>query len=253
MSRDGRTAPGGRQVSGDRDLLLPALHAVQDAHRLDQPRRAQLHLPAAVCAAGRSVGRRDLLSPVRDRAAAADRRARLRRHRLPAAWRRAICVASSKRAGRDACKRSPCLGQCDRGAGGAGDRAGERLGETFSTPIAPDNSSRGSTSVWHRSERPGSGALEREARCAAIGRVDPHRARRLSSSTAAMPRWRDALEMGAASGDRRSHRVEFAGPRRRRVSRPAASGRRWRAKRRRRITWSATPTSPSPARSRIAC
>ncbi|HEX7281550.1 MAG TPA: NAD(P)H-dependent oxidoreductase subunit E, partial [Vicinamibacterales bacterium] len=30
VGRDGRTAIGGRQVTGDRDLLLPALHAVQD-------------------------------------------------------------------------------------------------------------------------------------------------------------------------------------------------------------------------------
>ncbi|MEO7157281.1 MAG: NADH-ubiquinone oxidoreductase-F iron-sulfur binding region domain-containing protein [Vicinamibacterales bacterium] len=30
VERDGRTAPGGRQVSGDRDLLLPVFHAVQD-------------------------------------------------------------------------------------------------------------------------------------------------------------------------------------------------------------------------------
>lgn len=30
ISRDGRTAIGGRQITGDRDLLLPALHAVQD-------------------------------------------------------------------------------------------------------------------------------------------------------------------------------------------------------------------------------
>ncbi len=29
-ARDGRTAPGGRQVTGERDRLLPALHAVQD-------------------------------------------------------------------------------------------------------------------------------------------------------------------------------------------------------------------------------
>ena len=29
-ARDGRTAVGGRQVTGDRDLLLPTLHAVQD-------------------------------------------------------------------------------------------------------------------------------------------------------------------------------------------------------------------------------
>lgn len=30
ISRDGRTAIGGRQITGERDLLLPALHAVQD-------------------------------------------------------------------------------------------------------------------------------------------------------------------------------------------------------------------------------
>ena len=31
ISRDGRTAIGGRQITGERDLLLPALHAVQDS------------------------------------------------------------------------------------------------------------------------------------------------------------------------------------------------------------------------------
>src|SRR6478752_5356 len=31
MARDGRTAPGGRATSGERDLLLPVFHAVQDS------------------------------------------------------------------------------------------------------------------------------------------------------------------------------------------------------------------------------
>ncbi|HEX8027682.1 MAG TPA: NAD(P)H-dependent oxidoreductase subunit E, partial [Vicinamibacterales bacterium] len=31
INRDGRTAPGGRQITGERDLLLPVFHAVQDS------------------------------------------------------------------------------------------------------------------------------------------------------------------------------------------------------------------------------
>ena len=54
------------------------------ADRLDQPAGAELRLPAADGPAGRGLRRRHVLRPVRDDAAAADRRPRLRRHRLPA-------------------------------------------------------------------------------------------------------------------------------------------------------------------------
>ena len=43
---DGHMARGGHAARSRRDLLLPALHAVQDQDRLDQPAGARLHLPA---------------------------------------------------------------------------------------------------------------------------------------------------------------------------------------------------------------
>ena len=55
---------------------------------LDQPAGAQLRLPAPQRPAGRGLRRRHVLRAVRDEAAPADRRPRLRRHRLPARRRR---------------------------------------------------------------------------------------------------------------------------------------------------------------------
>ena len=68
-ARDGRTARGGSTRSSER-ARSAAAGAPRRAgpRRLGQPRRAQLHLPAPDGAARRSVGRRHLLSPVRDRA-----------------------------------------------------------------------------------------------------------------------------------------------------------------------------------------
>ena len=64
---DGHAARGGHATRSRRSLLLPALHAVQVADRLDQPAGAQLHLPAAGRAAGRGLRRRDVLRAVRAR------------------------------------------------------------------------------------------------------------------------------------------------------------------------------------------
>ena len=83
-ARDGRTARGGRR--GRRRAAAPAAAGVPrraGPRRLGEPRRAQLHLPAPDRPAGRGLGRADVLSPVRDRAAAAGGGPRLRRHRLP--------------------------------------------------------------------------------------------------------------------------------------------------------------------------
>ena len=64
---------GGRAARDRRHLLLPVLHAIQCARRLDQRRRAQLRLPALGGTAGRRVRRRDVLRDVFDEAAAAAR------------------------------------------------------------------------------------------------------------------------------------------------------------------------------------
>ena len=79
--------------------------------------------------------------------------------------------------------------------------------------------------------------------------VEPRRlskARRISALAKAIEMGPDRRDRG---GDRRRNCWGAAAPR----FRPAASGTRWRAKRSRRITSSATPTSRSRARSRIAC
>ena len=87
---EGHVARGGHDARSRRDLLIPALHARPVADRLDQPAGAQLRLPPAQRPAGRGLRRRDVLRPLRDEAAAADRRPRLRRHRLPARRRRGV-------------------------------------------------------------------------------------------------------------------------------------------------------------------
>ena len=74
---------------------LPALQAVQSRDRLDQRRRAQLRLRAALGPAGRCLRRGHVLRPALDRAAAPARAPRLRRHRLPVQGRRRSCAPSS--------------------------------------------------------------------------------------------------------------------------------------------------------------
>ncbi len=69
-ARDAHTSAGGHAARGQRHLLLPALQAVQSRSRLDQRRRAQLHLRAPVGSAGRRLRRRHLLRAALHRAAA---------------------------------------------------------------------------------------------------------------------------------------------------------------------------------------
>ena len=94
------------------------------ADRLDQPAGAELRLPPAHGPAGRGVRRGDVLRPVLDHAAAADRGPRLRRHRLPRSPARRTSRADLERAlgpagdaaadGQATWLRSPCLGLCER-------------------------------------------------------------------------------------------------------------------------------------------
>ena len=154
--------------------------------------------------------------------------------------------------------RSPCLGMCDQAPAAlvtdageqpreASDRAGHRRAARW-----PDR--------WRRSRtRPPAGRpfRSRPAELRLLRRVGRDRSARASTSTA--PRAAlHALAQGArdraGSGrDRRSHRRQSSWAAAARRFRPAASGRPCAPSRRSRTIWSATPTSRSPARSRIAC
>ena len=90
------------------------------ARRLDQPRRAQLHLPAAHDPAGRGLRRGDVLRAVLARAAAAGRGARLHRRRLHGGRREQLCAELEARIG-------PKGGHHgSNGAGPGEDRSGSR-------------------------------------------------------------------------------------------------------------------------------
>lgn len=180
ITRDGRTAPGGRQVSGDRDLLLPVLHAVQDAigwishgalnyicRRLSVPPAEAwgvvtfYHLLA-------TDERPPNVAHVCDDIACRlnDVHAQISRHESAG-----LTV-----------KRSPCLGQCDRGAAALITKAGknaERRVEAPSAPAATHVSALGAARLIRR-----------------IGRVDPSSldAYRKHGGYSALGR---ALEMGA--------------------------------------------------------
>lgn len=123
IARDGRTAIGGRQVTGDRDLLLPAFHAVQDAigwisHGALNYVCTRLSVPPAE-AWGVVTFYHLLATESRPTAVA---------HvcddiacRLHGAER--LCRELEARLGH-AVHRSPCLGQCDRGSAALVTRAG---------------------------------------------------------------------------------------------------------------------------------
>ena len=123
IGRDGRTALGGRQVSGDRDQLLPAFHAVQDAvgwisHGALNYICTRLSVPPAE-AWGVVTFYHLMATEVRPAAVA---------HvcddiacRLNGAER--LCAALESQLGH-AVHRSPCLGQCDKGSAALVTRAG---------------------------------------------------------------------------------------------------------------------------------
>ena len=233
---------------------------------------------AAERAAGRCVGRRDVLRAVRDVAAAAAGGARLRRHRLQVPRRgRADRRRSSTTVG--PAHHAPTGDHVDvarlrvdavavprhvrPGAGGArAPSAGERRARRLRRPRHRDRRD----GVWRRRARsPTDDASRRRQPTSQRRPADDAaaaRARRTRRSDAAStPTARRggyaaltrALEIGRRGGDRRGDRVEAAGPRRRRVSDGPKVGRGRASSRRRRTTSSATPTSRSRARSRIAC
>ncbi len=148
---------------------------------LGQPRRHELHLPASHRAAGRGVGRADVLSPVCDRAAGAGGGARLRRHRLPRARRRgAVRVVDRARSdpraptpdGRDTTwMRSPCLGQCERAPAALVVRAGTPAARAVVAPVRVGRRRRAGAGAGRR--RAVTRIARRTARGGATGRRSP--------------------------------------------------------------------------------
>jgi len=123
IGRDGRTAVGGRQVTGDRDRLLPACHAVQDAigwisHGALNYICLRLSVPPAE--AWGVVTFYHLLATEPRPAAVAhvcdDIACRLN-------GAEQLCRDLESRLGH-AVHRSPCLGQCDRGSAALITKAG---------------------------------------------------------------------------------------------------------------------------------
>ena len=258
-----RTAHGGHDAREQRHLLLPTLHAVHDRIGWISPGALDYVCRAPDRPAGRGLRRRQLLRPLRARAARAHGRSRLQRHRLHVPRRRRA-DARARGAGRPARRapgqrprdlaRAPCLGLCERAPAAMVTHSGE---DAYEHVIAPA----GADAVLEALAAP---PLRRHRRLTCrsqtdrglrllrrVGLVDPAQPRRLPGAR----RLR-----GAAAGDR----ARPAGGGRRGHRRRASSGRggaafptgrKWDAVARRpvrRITWSATPTSPSRARSRTA-
>ena len=227
-ARDGRIArrrPAGGACERAH-LLLPALHAVQD--RVGWVSRGALNyicrrltVPPA-----EAWGVRHLLPPVRDRAAAAGRGPRLRRHRLPAARRRGALrrarAASSARPARRAAAgdRAPgCAAPASacasarrrRWSSGPARRASREPcwrrsrdarpscapGATLAELSAPAGTLRRRCArLGAAGRRPGAAA-----RCARVGVGRSGEPRRLSRARAATGRW-----PGRSSSGRRRHR-----------------------------------------------
>ena len=97
--RDAHTADfGGRADARAAAPAAPGASGAAGARRLHHRGRARLRLRPPRRAAGRGMGRRDVLRHARDVAAAAARGARLRRHRVPREGRRRHCARRSRRA-----------------------------------------------------------------------------------------------------------------------------------------------------------
>ena len=267
----GHVARGGHAARARRHLLLPALHAVQA--RVGWISEGALNY---VCqrldrAAGRGLRRRHVL-----RAVLARRRGRRASSTSattsPAGRgrRRARAPSSSARSGpagehparngaRDLAAQ-PVPRALRAGAGGArrprpGEPPRERaIGAARPPAIVAARSLGGQP---RRSAVPAPRlAAARASRacgcCAASARVDPDEPRRLPRARRLRRRCAARSSSGPTGVIREVTDVEARGPRRRRLpDRPQVGGRRA-GSRRGRTTSSATPTSPSPARSRTA-
>ncbi len=137
IGRDGRTAIGGRQVTGDRDLLLPAFHAVQDAigwisHGALNYICTRLSVPPAeawgvvtfyhlLATEPRPVAVAHVCDDIACRLNGAEQ----------------LCRDLESRLGH-AVHRSPCLGQCDLGSAALVTRAGREPGRFVLAPVTAD-------------------------------------------------------------------------------------------------------------------
>jgi NADH-quinone oxidoreductase subunit F len=137
IERDGRTAAGGRQVSGNRDQLLPAFHAVQDAigwisHGALNYICTRLSVPPAeawgvvtfyalLATASRPAAVAHVCDDIACRLNGADQ----------------LCRDLEARLGH-AVHRSPCLGQCDKGSAALITRAGREPERFVLAPATAD-------------------------------------------------------------------------------------------------------------------
>ena len=273
--RDGgvetRFARGGRVARERRDLLLPALHALQSGARMDQRGRAELRLPAPDRPAGRGVRGRDVLRDVQRRAAAEDGGARVRRPRVPGRRRRPLRRAGANRrpAEHGRVRRGGLVGAepvprhvrtGPRGPRPACGRARGRCVRSRDRDADPERAhGRHARGGVRSAERP-----DRRVRAPDVGRRLAVRPAAACGASASSIR-RRSTTIGRTAGTRRCAAPTSSDPRDviREVTdaklmgrggaafptgREVEGGRR--AVRASRTTSSATPTSPSPARSR---
>ncbi len=180
----------------------------------------------------------------------ADRRACVRRHRVPPERRRAALSRSRSRAG-STIKRSPCLGQCDKGSAALVTTAGVDARALRRSPRRTWNSCRTPPLELREPLEPLE-PLAPEGSCAASA-ASIRRASTPIESAAATPRWRRRSRWAPAAIVAEVTASKLMG----RGGAAFPTGRKWEAVSRevgrRRTTWCATPTSPSRGPSRIAC
>jgi NADH-quinone oxidoreductase subunit F len=193
-ARDGRTAVGGRRVTSDRDLLLPAFHAVQDG--IGWISHGALNyickrLSVAPAEAWGVVTFYHLLAtdPQPQRVVHVCDDIACRLHDVHAAIRRLEAAGVAVR-------RSPCLGQCDRGSAALITVAGRTPDRFVCAPFAPErlepeqNQTLGTAGTLGTCGTLGAGRILRRT-----GRVDPSslEAYRRSGGYVALAK---AIEMG---------------------------------------------------------
>lgn len=138
MARDGRSASGGRQLTGNRDQLLPAFHAVQDAigwisHGALNYICTRLSVPPAeawgvvtfyhlMATEPRPAAVAHVCDDIACRLNGADR----------------MCEELESRLGA-AVHRSPCLGQCDQGSAALITKAGSDADRFVLAPASADD------------------------------------------------------------------------------------------------------------------
>jgi NADH-quinone oxidoreductase subunit F len=190
IAREGRTAPGGRQVSGDRDLLLPVCHAVQDAigwvsHGALNYICRRLSVPPAEAWGVVTFYHLLATEPTPANVAHVCDDIACRLNGVDAQ----ISALDSQGF---AVKRSPCLGQCDKGSAALLTKAGANSERFVIAPLEPQsNQTIGTPGTPGTYGTLGAGRLLRR-----VGRVDPSslEAYRKAGGYSALAK---ALEMGA--------------------------------------------------------